>query len=181
MTALPSNLAPWHVAQVKKAATGAEAFTLVILAALVKPGSEATWLATASTSAGVNICFDIARMRRPSVSSACLPRRPVWNAWSCADTYQAGRPAIIGAPMAGVPSPAAPWHGTQALNSSAPVTGAASDRRAQLATAKMHASAQRAPKTRMTETVTRSRQKGWKVARSVTQGIFLIDSAEPGH
>src|ERR1044071_4866824 len=45
---------------------------------------------------------------------------PFWNRSSCAETYQAGRPAIAGAPTSVEPSPAAPWQGTHASNNSAP-------------------------------------------------------------
>src|SRR6266850_5501087 len=56
---------------------------------------------------------------------------PVWNRSSWAETYQAGKPAIAGAPTTVEPSPAAPWQGTHASNNSAPEIGAATELRAQ--------------------------------------------------
>jgi hypothetical protein len=83
------------------------------VAGLVTGASAAMYVATVSTSAFDSICFDIARIRSPSTSSGCWPRRPVWKRSTCDATYHAGMPARRGAPMSALPSPDGPWQETQ--------------------------------------------------------------------
>src|SRR5262245_55879599 len=116
----PFPVTPWHDAQRRYAFRPAAALPPPIAAVVVTWGSDATCAATALLSVSERICRDIACILRPSTSSACRPRMPFWNRSSCAETYQAGRPAIAGAPTTVEPSPAAPWQGTHASNSSAP-------------------------------------------------------------